>query len=395
MNVDDKLAASPMRRARNRLYDAWRRLRSAVETEVFGRAREAEAGSPGEGILPNFCRGATIFSVVVVAEILALVITIVSPQIPFADNRLTNLFLVSLFIQWVALSSAAALCAARRLLNRLPKLRALILTFFILLSVTWLVGEATLWVLWLAGKIGSPQPEWNAYFHVQNLTIAALIDAMALRYFIGRHQLRQRTLSEARAKVEALRSRIRPHFLFNTMNIIASLTRSAPAQAETAIENMADLFRSMLGDEENLVPIHNEIATAKKYLDIERLRLDARLQVDWDVGKFPRKAVLPVLTLQPLLENAIQRGVEPSPEGGRITVRLWEENGMIHVEVMNTLPRPRRGARPPAFQPDDTALDNLRQRLESYYGSAATLTTKEEAGRLNVTVSLPTRGEEP
>jgi two-component system sensor histidine kinase AlgZ len=136
------------------------------------------------------------------------------------------------------------------------------------------------WVLWLTGAVSSPRPEWYAYFHIQNFTVAAIINALALRYFLARHQLRQRTLSEARAKIEVLRSRIRPHFLFNTMNIIASLIRSAPDKAETAVVDMADLFRTMLGDSENLVPVSNEIAIAKKYLDIEALRLDNRLHVD-------------------------------------------------------------------------------------------------------------------
>jgi len=108
--------------------------------------------------------------------------------------------------------------------------------------------------------------------------VAAILEALALRYFLARHQLRQRTLSEARARVEALRSRIRPHFLFNTMNVIASLMRSAPDKAENAMLDMADLLRSMLGESESLVPVNNEIAIAKKYVDIESLRLDNRLR---------------------------------------------------------------------------------------------------------------------
>jgi two-component system sensor histidine kinase AlgZ len=395
MESGSKIALSLLGRGMARTRSTLRALRGRIEERLFGAAAEDPAAAPDSGFLPDFCQGWTVFSVAVVAEILAIIIVLVSPQIPFAESRLGNLFLVSLFIQWIALTSAAALCGARRFLNRLSKLRAVALAYLMLLCVTWLVGEAALWALWLAGSIGSPQPEWNAYFHVQNLTVAALINAMALRYFIGRHQLRQRTLSEARAKVQALRSRIRPHFLFNTMNTIAALTRSAPAQAETAIENMADLVRIMLTDDENLVPVGNEIAIARKYLAIESLRLDNRLAVDWDVGKFPRKAVLPVLTLQPLLEHAIQCGVEPAPEGGRITVRLWEADERIHIEVTHPLPRPRRGARTPVPEADETALDNLRQRLETHYGTAAVLETNDEAGRLKVAVTLPTRGEEP
>jgi two-component system sensor histidine kinase AlgZ len=260
--------------------------------------------------------------------------------------------------------------------------------------VVLVVSEAAVWVLWLTGSVGSPRPEWYAYFHIQNFTVAAIINALALRYFLARHQLRQRTLSEARAKIEVLRSRIRPHFLFNTMNIIASLIRSAPDKAETAVVDMADLFRTMLGDSENLVPVSNEIAIAKKYLDIEALRLDNRLRVDWSVGKFPRKAVMPVLVLQPLLENAIQHGIEPIPTGGVISVRLWEENDIIHILVTNPLPR-LRSKSPMTPLPSEHTLDNLRLRLESHYGDAARFEITQEPERFSVAVQIPIRGGNP
>jgi two-component system sensor histidine kinase AlgZ len=341
--------------------------------------------------LPNFCRGRAVGGVVLIAEMLAIVITLITRRI--FDNLFQDLLLVSLFVLWIALASAATLCGARRFLDRLPAARALGFAYLLLLAVELVVSELSVWVLWLSGGVGSPRPEWYAYFHIQNFTVAAIIDALALRYFLARHQLRQRTLSEARAKLEVLRSRLRPHFLFNTMNIIASLVRSAPDQAVTAIEDMADLFRSMLGESENLVPVNNEIAIAKKYLDIEALRLDNRLRVDWDIGKFPRKAVMPVLSLQPLLENAIHHGIEPNPLGGTIVVRLWEEGDTLHVAVSNPLPRHK--SRFPAAPRGERTLDHLRLRLESHYGAAARLDVKEEPERFTVTVRLPTRGGNP
>lgn len=344
--------------------------------------------------LPNFCGGRAIGGIVLIAEILAIVITLVTRRI--FDNLFQDLLLVSLFVQWVALSGAAALCAARRFLNRLPNSRALGFAYLLLLGVEMLVSEGAVWVLWLADIVSTPRPEWYAYFHIQNFTVAAIINALALRYFLARHQLRQRTLSEAQARIEVLRSRIRPHFLFNTMNIIASLIRSAPDKAETAVVDMADLFRTMLADNENLVPVSNEIAIAKKYLDIEALRLDNRLRVDWNVGKFPRKAVMPVLILQPLLENAIQYGIEPIPTGGLIAIRLWEDAGTIHITVTNPLPRPRgksaANVTPP--QPDQT-LENLRLRLESHYGDDARLHINKEPERFSVAVEIPIRGGNP
>lgn len=386
-------------RLREQLEPAWRWLRE----RLLPRAADLAARLPGlfapppvdsgdeSHFLPNFCRGRAVFGIMLIAELLAVVITLITRRI--SENLFQDLLLISLFVQWMALLSAVTLCTARRFLNTLPNRRALGFAYLLLLAVELLTSELAVWVLYLSGGVGSPRPDWYAYFHIQNFTVAAILSALALRYFLARHQLQQRSLSEAHARIEALRSRIRPHFLFNTLNIIASLIRSAPDRAETAIEDMADLLRNMLGESENLVPVNNEIAIARKYLDIEALRLDNRLQVDWDVGKFPRRAVMPVLTLQPLLENAIHHGIEPNPLGGVIQVRLWEDGETLHIAVTNPLPRrkPKTGDAPHGGH----TLDNLRLRLTSHYGAAARLAINENRDRFTATVSIPTRGGNP
>ncbi|MEW6332567.1 MAG: histidine kinase, partial [Pseudomonadota bacterium] len=263
--------------------------------------------APGEKteFLPNFCTGEVVFNVVVVAEMLAIVINLIIPRNFLAPTAWQDLLLISIFIQWVALAGTAVLCYTRKYLNRLPNLQALGAAYLLLLLTTFVVSECVVWLLWALGRVESVRPVWYADFHILNLTISAIVNGLLLRLFLAKHELQNRTLSEARARLQALQSRIRPHFVFNSMNIIASLTRSAPEKAEAAIEDMADLFRMMLSQDEMLVPVKNEIDVANKYLALEALRLDNRLAVNWDIGKFPRKAVMPVLTLQPLLENAI------------------------------------------------------------------------------------------
>ncbi len=366
-----------------------KRLRAWLATAAArARAALAESSAADEGaFLPDFCHGRTLLRVVLLAEMLALTVTLVTRRI--SANLFIDLFMISLFVQWIALTSAATLCALRGYLNRLPWRRALMAVFLLLLVITFALSEAAVWVLWTAGRIDSPRPEWYAYFHIQNLSVAAVIDVLALNYLLAMHRLRQRTLSEARAKLQTLRARLRPHFLFNSMNIIASLIRTAPARAETAIEDMADLFRMMLGDDENLVPVRNEIAVARKYLNLEALRLDGRLDVDWDIGSFPRKAVMPILTLQPLLEHAIQFGVEALAEGGRVAVKLWEQDECIHIRVSG--PQPGARAAAPLDAPDG-ALEDIRQRLASHYNEAARLEVARAGGRCTVTVTLPMRG---
>ncbi|MBI3899769.1 MAG: histidine kinase [Gammaproteobacteria bacterium] len=352
-----------------------------------GLLPHGEPTAANDGVLPNFCSVPVVVNVMLIAEVFAFITTLITRRISL--NILEDLLLISLFLQWIALTSIACLCGARSYLNRLPRLKALALAYALLLVVTLVVSEAAVWLLYAFGRISTARPEWYGYFHIQNFTVSVLVNALALRYLLGKHELKQRTLSEARAKIQALQSRIRPHFVFNSLNIIASLTRNEPARAESAIEDMADLFRMMLTEDEQLIPVKKEVDVTKKYLAIETLRLEQRLHVEWQIGTFPRKAAIPVLTLQPLLENAVRHGVEALPAGGTIHVKLWEQDDKIHIQVDNPYP-PAKSKSAPASH--SRSLDNIRSRLESHYGQAARLEAKGENGQFSVSVVIPTRG---
>lgn len=360
--------------------------RMADTVGVPSAAEGTERDAVEVKFLPDFCAAPVVINVAIIAEMLAIVITLVTRRISL--SLFEDLLLISLFVQWIALTSVAVVCQARPWLNRLPRVRSLLMSYALLLLVTLAVSEAALWVLWGMGRLSTARPDWYAYFHIQNFTVSAVVNALALRYLVNKHELTQRTLSEARARIQALQSRIRPHFVFNALNIIASLTRNEPARAERAIEDMADLFRMMLSEDEMLVPVKKEVDVARKYVALETLRLDQRLHVDWEVGTFPRKAAMPVLTLQPLLENAIHHGIEPSPSGGTVGVRLWEDNDKIHIQVLNPCPPTKSKS----AATESRTLANLRSRLQSHYGDAAALSAGEENGVFGVTVVLPTRG---
>jgi two-component system, LytTR family, sensor histidine kinase AlgZ len=346
----------------------------------------AAASAADDAFLPDFCSAPVVVNVVVIAEIFAFIATLITRRISF--SIIEDLALISLFVQWIALGSVAALCYTRAYLNRLPKLNAIALAYGLLLLVTLITTEAAVWLLYAFGRIASARPEWYGYFHIQNFTVSLLVNALVLRYILGKHELKQRTYSEARAKLQALQSRIRPHFVFNSLNIIASLTRNEPGRAENAIEDMADLFRMMLTEDEQLVPMRKEIEVAKKYLAIETLRLDQRLHVEWEVGTFPRKAAVPVLTLQPLLENAVRHGIENLPAGGTISVKLWEDSDKIHIQVEN----PYSPTKSKSGDDSHQSLDNIRQRLQTHYGDAAQLKAGGDNGQYSVKVVIPTRG---
>lgn len=339
------------------------------------------------GFLPDFCRGETIINVVIIAQLLAIIVTIVSQRL--SANVFKDLLLISLFVQWVALSTTAALCIFRPYLEKLPSNRALMMAYLVMVTVALLISELMIWAMWGAGWISSARPQWYLYYHAQNFTIAAIVDALALRYFLARHQFKQSAYAEERARMELLKYRIRPHFLFNSMNIIASLTQHAPDKAEAAIEDMADLFRLMLDESKNLIPLAAEVAVAKKYLALEKLRLEDRLSVNWQVGDIPRTAKLPVLMLQLLLENAIQFGIEPLSGGGEITIKLDIQDDCLRASISSPINQGQEGV---GRQNDNTALDNIRLRLRGHYGASGSLVTQNENGIFTVTVALPAFG---
>jgi two-component system sensor histidine kinase AlgZ len=323
----------------------------------------------------------------VLAELLAIILALVGQ--PLTENGFQDLLYISLFVQWVALATVAALCLARPLLLRLPSTRGLFAAYGIMLAVALVVSELMVWVLFWTGTTSSPRPDWYLYYHLQNFTIAAIVDALALRYILARHLFRQSASAEARARMDILKYRIRPHFLFNSMNIIASLTHSDPAKAETAIEDMADLFRLMLDESKHLIPVASEIAVARKYLALETLRLDDRLRVKWNLDEMPRAAKVPVLMLQLMLENAIHYGIEPQPHGGEVTIDLHMAGDRMHIRIGNPETPVNDDEE---HQGDNAAIRNVRQRLASHYGDAATLHTTVANGRFVVTIELPAFG---
>ena len=144
----------------------------------------------------------------------------------------------------------------------------------------------------------------------------------------------------------------------------------------------------MLDETKNLVPVNSEIGVARKYLALEKLRLEDRIKVTWNVGEVPRTAKIPVLLLQLLLENAIHFGIEPSPEGGEIQISIDKVDDNLTLQISNPIPDiPEQ-----LVTDDSTTLDNIRRRLEGHYGDMAKLSVTRENGRFIVNVELPAYG---
>jgi len=327
-----------------------------------------------------------VLAVVLLAELLALTLTLARAS---ATPFLTDLARISFFIQWLGLTSAGLLCAARRPLAR-RSITAVTLTVFGLLAAnTVLLSLAALATgRWLEARgLGVPiVPTQSGSFVVRNLGISVIVSALLLRYFYVSHEWRRHVRAEARSRIDALQARIRPHFLFNSMNTIAALTRSDPPRAEEAVEDLADLFRATLRDSDALLTLKEELELSRIYQRIEMLRIGDRLSVRWDVAALPMRARVPGLTIQPLLENAIYHGIEPLDGGGTVTVSGRVADGRIRISVANPVAREtpateRRGNR--------LALDNIRDRLRLAYGEAGGLDVVETDTEYRVEVSFP------
>ncbi len=279
---------------------------------------------------------------------------------------------LSLFVQWTVLLAAAGLCQLRARLGTGRSAWAAALSYVWVLVVTALVSAAA---QWLIGDFSHTGPWHFDYWQLlDNLLISAVLGGIALRYFYLAQELRQRQRAELEARVQALQSRIRPHFLFNSMNSIASLIGSDPAAAESAIEDLATLFRATLSQVSVEVSMAEEVALCRRYLNIEQLRLGARLQVQWRIDALPNTLPIPGLCLQPLLENAIYHGIQTLPEGGCVAIDGEYKDGWVRLAVSNPLPaasaREHKGNR--------MALDNIARRLQALYGEDAGVASEQD-----------------
>jgi two-component system sensor histidine kinase AlgZ len=226
-------------------------------------------------------------------------------------------------------------------------------------------------------------PEDNSLISLGRYWLFTVLLALAL---IGYFDLRNRALSPAltEARLQALQARIRPHFLFNSLNAVLSLMRAEPRRAETALEDLSDLFRVLMSDTRKLIPLEQELELCRQYLDIESLRLENRLNVDWRIEDLPDDAMVPPLILQPLLENAVYHGIEPSVQPGIISIQIQRKSERLEMTLSNPVPtttRPQSG--------NKMALANIAERLQLHFDAEATLSTKSEDSRFEVRIVLP------
>ncbi len=337
------------------------------------------------GFLPDPCRVRAFLAVVAVSLVLALVAALAS------GGSLTELWhrfnLIALYVLWIALGWAGLLCLFRPLVNRRRPLLAGLVSWLLLLAAATGVTLAAAWLIPLREVAGIG---WRELL-VRALGIAAILGALILRYLFELHRQRRRELAEGQARYQALQARIRPHFLFNSLNTVVSLVGSRPERAQAVLLDLADLFRASLGREKQPSTLGQELQLVRQYLGVEKLRLGERLRVEWDLEDLPLQTPVPPLLLQPLVENAVYHGIEPAPEGGTITIYGRGRPDRVVLTVANTYAEPGGGQERGGH---GMALDNVRQRLAVFFDDQAGLQTTMVDGWYKVRIWFKPRPPE-
>ncbi len=328
--------------------------------------------------LPNFRNlGATLRIVLLVnaAVLLASLAQAYSWQ-DAAQRFIDN----SAFFQPVLLSCLLLLFALNPLLARLNYWQGAIV-------VICLAALAAVAIFLLGGELYASAMDKGDFHAWRNGLLSAACATVLLAYF----KLRAQALSPAlhNARLQALQARIRPHFLFNSINAVLSIVRAEPARAETALEDMSDLFRMAMADNQYMVPLQQEVELSRQYLALEQLRLGERLSVNWHIDPALSAALIPPLMMQPLLENAVYHGIEPLEQGGAIDITLQRSGKELHIDVRNP-----SGAQGKHHNGNKMALENIRERLALQFDVEAQYAVESGGGFYHVHIQMPYVSEE-
>ncbi|MEE4245648.1 MAG: histidine kinase [Kangiellaceae bacterium] len=331
-----------------------------------------------KGMIPNFCLLPRVLLLIIIAELLAVLFTVLSHQI---DQSIWNsLGLSSMFILWNSLFCAAIFCLYREQLNRLSVSRITILSSLLVFCSTLFTSLVALsWFYRVELTFNDAQ----LWFIGRNLLVAVMITLAWTRYLYLRLQVIEGLKAEGESRFRSLQAKIQPHFLFNTLNTIASLVTIDSDKAERTIENLSALMRSSLNPSDDVIALAQEISLCKAYLAIEQQRLGDKLRVVWQVDCDPTTVVLPPFTLQPLIENAVYHGIQRLNKGGEVLIEISQVKLQLSMSVTNPTPNNK------AISGNQTAQSNIRQRLQIRYGEAANLTINQQANSYQALVVLP------
>jgi two-component system sensor histidine kinase AlgZ len=326
--------------------------------------------NPTPAALPDLCNLGVMLRVLLAVNAFAALALLARDPSP--QGLVARMIALAAWVEPILMASVLTVCAARHWLARLRYRLAYVAALILVMAVAWLLA------MLMRQPLDSAALVWPPMFW------SAIAAACILSWLTLLQQARSPALAEAR--LMALTARIRPHFLFNSLNAILGVMRSDPRRAEAALEELSELFRALMHDPRELVLLSDEIALARRYLELERLRLGERLKVNWDVASCPPDALMPPLMLQPLLENAVYHGIEPASNPGSIDIRLQRLDQEVRIELSNPVE-----ARHTLDKGNQMALANIRERLMLFFDLEASLDTQVRDGCYTVRIQIPYR----
>lgn len=331
----------------------------------------------GSSPLDSLWQGKVVIWAVLAGEGLAALLTLAADT---PDGRWVRFGLLSLGVQWVVLLALGLLYVMRGRLDAMRPQRVAYLALALLMLSSWAVALGCWWLLHSAGVY--PGPPGDLLLRVS--LIAAIVGWLALAAYQNHWRNRQLAVRAKQAELAALQARVRPHFLFNTLNTAATLVHLRPDEAERLLLDLADLFRAALSGPRE-IPLEEELALVRRYLEIESLRFGPRLRTRWMLPDTLPQIVVPALSLQPLAENAVRHGIERLPEGGEVTIAVRQHAGHVEILVRNPVSPSTEGQ----ATGHNIGLPASTARIESYSEGRGSVRAERSADTFTVTVRLP------
>ena len=352
---------------------AWR---SQIFPEPVSSARDGE-----DYFFPNLYKGEGLLDIVLMTQLLSVIIVMAKSGL--ADFDWTLLGQVSLLAMGIALFSAVVLTLCEQFLTHSHPFRSALLAGALVMIV---VGMCTV-TAEQALIFTFPDRQFSLSRVYEIMIIAVIPMALLLRYLFVQQKMKVQEYAAREADIQAHQARIRPHFLFNAMNVIASLIGSDTEKAERAVEDLSDLFRSVLTGSQTLIPLREELSLCRRYLALEKMRLGDRLKVEWQISDYGDDVKIPCLTLQPVLENAVYHGIQLIQQGGKIEIKIKRLQDRLHIDVRNPLnPRIQHN------KGRKMSMENVQYRLKAHFGPTAGMESEVMENYYTTHITYPVSG---
>ena len=322
--------------------------------------------------LPNFCNLGIMLRLLLIVNLLVFAAAVLRVEV---GRELSSQYLViSVLAQPAIIISLITTCLLQPAFLKLAYWQGVSAIF----ALEACIGGGLWYLTPYLIPFSAPPAFWQFAFFLMFTT------AVVLLYF----DLRSRALSPAltEARLQALQARIRPHFLFNSINAVLSLIRTEPKRAERMLEDMAELFRVLMADNRKLTPLEDEVELCRRYLEIEQIRLGDRLVVTWQIDNLPKAALVPPLILQPLVENAVYHGIEPLDGVGELKIEIQDQGKQFFIRLTN--PCQHNSTH---INGNRMAIANIKERLQLHFDAEASLKADISQEQYVVTITLPNK----